>query len=109
MSGVASDSIELQGNTAHDEDDGPLAPTSHSSIYDTKYSKSLRHYLTREALPHESNYRNLESIVVDNSNRPRPTLEELHESTIPAVSVNFILKVNNKFGCSDLNFCRELI
>ncbi|KAF2345791.1 Amino acid permease/ SLC12A domain, partial [Trinorchestia longiramus] len=46
--------------------------------YDTKYQKSLRHYLTREALPSEANYRDLSSIHQDPG---RPTLDDLHDST----------------------------
>ena len=43
-----------------------------------RYQKSLRHYLTREALPVEANYRNLDSIVGGGT---RPTLDELHDDT----------------------------
>ncbi|XP_018012761.2 LOW QUALITY PROTEIN: solute carrier family 12 member 2-like, partial [Hyalella azteca] len=68
-----------QGGNDAGEDVQFIQP-SHSSVYETKYQKSLRHYLTREALPKESNYRNLESIV-DGSERQRPTLDELHDST----------------------------
>lgn len=42
----------------------------------TQYAKSLRYYLTREALPAESNYRNLLSFG-RNTAKTRPTLEEL--------------------------------
>ena len=91
MSGSVPDSMELQSNGTDEGNDGALAQ---SSITDTKYSKNFSHYLTREALPYESNYRNLESIVADNSNRPRPTLEDLHESTVqPSVSVKYKWKV----------------
>merc|ERR1719264_609070 len=44
----------------------------------TQYAKSLRYYLTREALPAESNYRNLLSFG-RSSGKARPTLEELRE------------------------------
>lgn len=74
--------MELHGGRG--ADDGPeggyLASGPRLSIYDTKYQKSLRHYLTREALPTDANYRNLASIV-DGSKRPRPTLDELHNAT----------------------------
>ena len=43
----------------------------------TKYGKSLRH-MTREALPRLDNYRNILSIQAGH----RPTLDELHNSTI---------------------------
>ena len=46
--------------------------------YDTKHQRSLRHYLTREALPKESNYRDLGSI---HGGQTRPTLDELHDAT----------------------------
>ena len=49
------------------------------SQYDTKYQQSLRHYLTREALPKESNYRDIFSI---HDGQARPTLDELHDSTL---------------------------
>lgn len=47
-----------------------------STQYDTRYLRSLRHYLTRDALPRESHYRNLGSIA---ENQLRPTLEQLRE------------------------------
>ncbi|XP_042219292.1 solute carrier family 12 member 2-like [Homarus americanus] len=62
-------------------DDGHLSPTTHSnSVYETRYQKSLRHYLTREALPKESHYRNLNSIV--DGSGVRPTLDDLHNNTL---------------------------
>ncbi len=44
--------------------------------YNTLYLKSLRNYLTRDALPDERHYRNQLSIK---RKFLRPTLEELHE------------------------------
>lgn len=88
MSSHDVDALELQNSATYqgtDEDDGQYYPTTHShhsGVYETKYQKSLRHYLTREALPKESHYRNLNSIVADGSNRP--TLEELHDNTLRA-------------------------
>ncbi|XP_018008645.2 bumetanide-sensitive sodium-(potassium)-chloride cotransporter [Hyalella azteca] len=73
----SSASLEMQDTTS----DGG-SPLSSNSVYETKYQKSLRHYLTREALPKESNYRNLKSIV-DASLQPRPTLDDLQRNTIP--------------------------
>ncbi|XP_071543225.1 bumetanide-sensitive sodium-(potassium)-chloride cotransporter-like isoform X2 [Panulirus ornatus] len=86
MSTGEADTIELE-SSSHIQvasgldtgDDGHLSPTTHSnSVYETRYQKSLRHYLTREALPKESHYRNLNSIV-DGS--VRPTLDDLHNNT----------------------------
>ena len=56
--------------------------THNSATYNTWYFKSLRHYLTRDVLPAESNYRNLLSIARQNSESrkfSRPTLDELHD------------------------------
>ena len=47
----------------------------------TQYAKSFRHYLTRDALPAESNYRNLLSFG-KSSVKQRPTLEQLREEEI---------------------------
>ena len=55
---------------------------SGSATYNTWYFKSLRHYLTRDVLPAESNYRNLLSLGRQNSQSKkfsRPTLDELHD------------------------------
>nr|AMO44056.1 Na+/K+/2Cl- cotransporter protein [Penaeus japonicus] len=89
MSNAQADTIELKSGSriqvalAMDSgDEGHLSPTTHShsnSVYETRYQKSLRHYLTREALPKESHYRNLNSIV-DGGN-VRPTLDDLHNNT----------------------------
>nr|XP_027239552.1 bumetanide-sensitive sodium-(potassium)-chloride cotransporter-like [Penaeus vannamei] len=89
MSNDQTDTIELESGSriqvasAMDSgDEGHLSPTTHShsnSVYETRYQKSLRHYLTREALPKESHYRNLNSIV-DGGN-VRPTLDDLHNNT----------------------------
>ncbi|XP_042861757.1 bumetanide-sensitive sodium-(potassium)-chloride cotransporter-like isoform X1 [Penaeus japonicus] len=89
MSNAQADTIELESGSriqvasAMDSgDEGHLSPTTHShsnSVYETRYQKSLRHYLTREALPKESHYRNLNSIV-DGGN-VRPTLDDLHNNT----------------------------
>ena len=50
--------------------------------YNTWYFKSLRHYLTRDVLPAEHNYRNLLSLDRQNPDTAwkysRPTLDELH-------------------------------
>ena len=59
--------------------------THNSGTYNTWYFKSLRHYLTRDVLPAEHNYRNLLSLSrggnSEESSRKfsRPTLDELHD------------------------------
>ncbi|KAB7503415.1 Solute carrier family 12 member 5 [Armadillidium nasatum] len=44
----------------------------------SSFSKSLRQYLTRERLPREENYRDIQSIV---DGQGRPSLQELHNDT----------------------------
>lgn len=48
------------------------------NVYETRYQRSLRNYLTREKLPSEAHYRNLSS-VMDGSGRP--TMDDLHNAT----------------------------
>ena len=66
------------------------------TVYGTQYMKSLRHYLTRDALPMEDHYRNILSFHGNNSPSAarrkfsRPTIEELH------------VKPTNGFGLSTL-------
>ena len=95
--GESSDTMELQGGSGAaggGDEEGDLAPISHHAVYETKYQKSLRHYLTREALPNESNYRNLESIVDGSNRQQRLTLDELHDSTYhEEVSKNMAIKI----------------
>lgn len=55
-----------------------LSPEAGFNVYETKYQRSLRNYLTREKLPNEAHYRNLNS-VMDGSGRP--TMEDLHNAT----------------------------
>ena len=80
MSRHEVDTMELEAGGQLDSDDAHLSPTTHSNsgVYETRYQKSLRHYLTREALPKESHYRNLDSIVDGSA---RPTLDDLHQNT----------------------------
>lgn len=85
MSTGDADTIELD-SASHihvasglDTADGHHTHTSNSGVYETRYQKSLRHYLTREALPKESHYRNLDSIVDGSA---RPTLDDLHHNTL---------------------------
>ena len=47
----------------------------------TQYAKSFRHYLTRDVLPSESNYRNLLSFSRNSANK-RPTMQELRDEEI---------------------------
>ena len=63
----------------------------------TQYAKSFRHYLTRDALPAESNYRNLLSFG-KSSVKQRPTLEQLREEEIKqnGVSVDKMVKSVSK-------------
>ena len=59
--------------------------------YDTRYLRSLRH-MTMEAFPKEIHYRNLMSIARGGRGSMRPTLEDLHGSTVrekPRVSSFF--------------------
>lgn len=86
MSSGDADTIELdsashiQVASGLDTQDGHHNTThSNSGVYETRYQKSLRHYLTREALPKESHYRNLDSIVDGSA---RPTLDDLHHNTL---------------------------
>lgn len=92
MSSGDADTIELdsasniQVASGLDTADGHHNTThSNSGVYETRYQKSLRHYLTREALPKESHYRNLDSIV-DGSTRP--TLDDLHHNTLRDTQVS---------------------
>ena len=86
MSSRDIDVVELQSSSTYqgdgDVDEGHLYPTvhsQHSGVYETRYQKSLRHYLTREALVKESHYRNLNSIV--DGSAARPTLDELRQQS----------------------------
>lgn len=72
------------------------SPGSHSnsnsqgrpSIYDTKYLRSLRHYLTGDALPRETHYRNLSSVALG---RLRPTVDQLRGEGHLKVSTMLLL------------------
>ena len=73
-------------NFSENEDDHQKTHGSHTvssnnmTYTNTQYFKSLRYYLTRDALPSESHYRNLLSIGENNVRKfSRPTLDELHE------------------------------
>lgn len=66
------------------QEDAAAAEAGHSA-YTTQYLKSLRHYLTRDALPNENHYRNILSVNSPKNLRKysRPTLEELQENDTP--------------------------
>ena len=55
---------------------------SGDTVQFTQYAKSFRHYLTRDALPAESNYRNLLSFGRNSVKGQRPTLEQLREEDL---------------------------
>ncbi|KAB7494820.1 Bumetanide-sensitive sodium-(potassium)-chloride cotransporter [Armadillidium nasatum] len=58
------------------QEEGRQSVTSFiDSVYETKYSKSLRNYLRGEALPNEANYRSLHSLA---NGVGRPSLDHLH-------------------------------
>ena len=64
------------------EDDHMLT-TKSDAVHFTQYRKSLRHYLTREVLPLENNYRNLLSFGRNNiRGKLRPTMEELRDEDV---------------------------
>ena len=81
------DNMELKETDACDGFDG-----SHPMVQQTNYTKSLRHYITREALPSENNYRHLDSIV-QNNGPPRATLAEMLQNTyVGQVSYHYLRK-----------------
>ena len=64
------------------EDDHMLT-TKSDAVHFTRYHKYLRHYLMREVLPQENNYRNLLSIGRNSiRGKLRPTIEELREEDV---------------------------
>ena len=89
--------VNMKGKTArfqidqvgdNDEDDGMEEESVQRSflkpdydVYLTQYgNKSLRHYLTREVLPMEQNYRNIFSFGKSSFRRQqRPTMEQLRD------------------------------
>ncbi|KAF5300125.1 hypothetical protein FQR65_LT09215 [Abscondita terminalis] len=73
-----------------DEDDNIHTATERTRLNsesDAKYIKSFRQ-LTREALPRLENYRNIMSLQAAN----RPTLEELHNATLPNKILDLMIK-----------------
>ena len=90
---VARASVQFGAEPIRETDNsGGMSPDSNSnshgrpSIYETKYLRSLRHYLTRDALPRETHYRNLGSIA---EGRLRPTIDELRDENYVKVSAYF--------------------
>ena len=79
MSGEADNLSDMEED--HQKTHGSHTVSSANMTYsNTRYFKSLRHYLTRDALPSENHYRNLLSIGESNVQKfSRPTLDELHE------------------------------
>jgi len=63
--------------TDHQDENG--YSHGHDTVQFTQYAKSLRYYLTREALPAESNYRNLLSFGRNSLKAQRPTVEQLRD------------------------------
>ena len=84
---VATEGDDKKG----EEDDGHPQPhqmthqgshhTHQGSHQLTMYAKSFRHYLTRDVLPSESNYRNLLSFSRHSAHK-RPTMQELRDEEI---------------------------
>jgi hypothetical protein len=62
----------------HQEENG-YSHHGQDTVQFTQYAKSLRYYLTREALPAESNYRNLLSFGRNSLKGQRPTVEQLRD------------------------------
>ena len=98
---VARASVQFGAEPVRDTDTtGGLSPDSNSnthgrpSIYETKYLRSLRHYLTRDALPRETHYRNLGSIA---EGHLRPTIDELREENYVKVSAGMPLMFHLMF------------
>lgn len=83
-----------------------LSPDSRSnsqgrpSIYETKYLRSLRHYLTRDALPRETHYRNLGSIA---EGQLRPTIDQLRAEDYVKVSCLKVCEVRG-YGREDVSW-----
>lgn len=69
--------VNLSTDDEQTDDDDFVSLTGRNRI-NSEYAKSFRQ-LTREALPRLDNYRNIMSIQAVN----RPTLDELHNSTLP--------------------------
>ncbi|KAB7505215.1 hypothetical protein Anas_08286, partial [Armadillidium nasatum] len=69
----------VRGGSIGGGDEIIVPSESRRSSSSSFYQRSLRHYLTREQLPREENYRNIDSIV---GGQGRPSLNELHNETL---------------------------
>ena len=80
---------EDEGDKLTEDNNGLTHQGSHQF---TQYAKSFRHYLTRDVLPSEHNYRNLLSFS-RNSQQKRPTMQELRdeENAIKEVRTIFLI------------------
>ena len=67
-----------KGGAGDDDPEETNGLTHQGSHQFTQYAKSFRHYLTRDVLPSEHNYRNLLSFS-RNSQQKRPTMQELRD------------------------------
>ena len=72
---------EKKGEELEDATNMTHQMTHQGSHQFTQYAKSFRHYLTRDVLPSESNYRNLLSFSRTSANK-RPTMQELRDEEI---------------------------
>jgi len=61
------------------QDENGYSHHGQDTVQQTHYAKSLRYYLTRDALPAENNYRNLLSFGRNSVKGQRPTVEELRD------------------------------
>ncbi|KAL1488426.1 hypothetical protein ABEB36_014899 [Hypothenemus hampei] len=83
-----------ESNQSDDED--VLKATDRTRLSSDNPHKSLRH-LTREALPRLDNYRNILSIQAAN----RPTLDELHNATLPKALEKISSPSNGKLSSQE--------
>ncbi|KAJ3641069.1 hypothetical protein Zmor_027592 [Zophobas morio] len=90
-----SHNTDRDGSIGHSEDDHTDDDDLHSvtdrTRLNSEYAKSFRH-LTREALPRLDNYRNIMSLQAAN----RPTLDELHNATLPNKAGASLTNLNGK-------------
>lgn len=73
---------EKKGDDVDDASNMTHQMTHQGSHQFTQYAKSFRHYLTRDVLPSESNYRNLLSFSRNSAHNKRPTIQELRDEEI---------------------------
>ena len=80
VSGVGDDKKKDKEDDGEETYNMTHQGTHQGSHQFTQYAKSFRHYLTRDVLPSEHNYRNLLSFR--NNAAKRPTMQELREEEI---------------------------